>query len=293
MGSFKNYLLMSEAIGYVSPYVVGKHMCNTTYVHKDYVGRSRIPAEAHAKAKKALDAAHPNFDYNIVKHDAVTGHVSFLHSPDWDSAHEPHIKDSMLVKADGSTKYMGPKKDPQIYHQKWAFVGSDYKGFDVEQSKRRTQQYQAAIEKVKAATGDPRISSKIGQKSYWEKNIVPHITESSDIIAAHIRQHNPHKGTARDAESAVRLSDHDWDNTVHELDPNDKRLQHSTAYSKRDVNRYAKSRERGSDFPPIVVAQDHYAPEKRLMVLDGAHRLDAARKLGVSIKAYIGKVRAR
>ncbi len=169
MGSFSRYLAESGP--------VGKRMGRTTYVHKNYVDRSGIPKDAHDRALKTLNKVHPGFDYTVVKHNAETGAVSFLHSPDWDTAHEPHIRDSMTVSADGTAKYNKPKSDPQIYHQKWAFVGDDYKGFDVERSKLRTKQYRAAVEKVKKATGDNTVSSKIGSKAYWEKNIVPHIED--------------------------------------------------------------------------------------------------------------------
>jgi hypothetical protein len=156
---------------------IGKKMGTALYVHKDYVGQSAIPKEAHEKALAVLHKNHPDFEHTIVKHDSANGNVSFLHSPDWDTAHEPHIKDSVCVKCDGTSKYSKPKADPQIYHQKWSFGGDDYKGFDVERSKKRTKQYMSAVDHVKKTTGDPRVSSKIGTKSYWEREVVPHIRE--------------------------------------------------------------------------------------------------------------------
>lgn len=190
MGGFRRYLQESSR-------KVGKTMGRSTYVHKDYVGQSDVPKDAHDKALKVLHKVHPGFDYTVVKHNAETGAISFLYSPDWDTAHEPHIHDSMTVSANGAAKYNKPKFDPQIYHQKWAFVGDDYKGFDVERSKRRTQQYRAAVEKVKAITGDSTVSSKIGTKSYWESNVVPHIlTETIDNYIANLR---PVTGTELEA----------------------------------------------------------------------------------------------
>lgn len=155
---------------------IGKKMADY-YVHKDYVDQSPIPKDVYNNALSALKKEHPDFEPTIVKHNPKNDNISFLHSPDWDSAHEPQIKDSVLVTPEGSTKYTAPKKEPQIYHQKWQFVGDDYKGFDVERSKRRTKQYQAAIEKKATDTGQPtkQISSRIGYKSYWDKEIVPHI----------------------------------------------------------------------------------------------------------------------
>lgn len=156
---------------------IGKKMGNDMYVHKDYVHTTDIPHDVLNRAKEHLEKNHPNFDYTIIKHNKETNNVSFLKSPDWDTEHEPHIHDSVLVKQSGETKYMPPKKDKQIYHQKWQFVGDDYKGFDVERSKLRTKQYTNAINDLKQSTGDLSISKKIGSKSYWEQNIVPHIKE--------------------------------------------------------------------------------------------------------------------
>lgn len=154
---------------------IGKKMGTALYVHKDYVEQSAIPKDAHDAALSSLKKNFPDFKHTIVKHDTATGNTSFLHSPDWDTAHEPQIKDSVCVKSDGSCKYSKPKADPQIYHQKWAFGGDDYKGFDVERSKLRTKQYAKAVEHVKKTTGDSKVSSKIGTKSYWDREIVPHI----------------------------------------------------------------------------------------------------------------------
>lgn len=157
---------------------IGKQMGHDLYVHKDYAKDTNISHDVLHNAKEHLSKNHPNFEYTIIKHNKQTNNVSFLHSPDWDSEHEPHIHHSVLVKPSGETKYMGPKKDPQIYHQKWQFVGDDYKGFDVNRSKLRTTQYTNAIDHLKQTTGDQSISKKIGTKSYWDKEVVPHIKES-------------------------------------------------------------------------------------------------------------------
>ena len=171
MKSFREYLAEAD------PRKPGKRIGGSTYVHKNYVGQSTIPRDVLDTATRSLHKNHPGFEHNIVKHNSGTGSVTFLHSPDWDDAHEPQIKHSVTVKADGTTRFNKPRKDPQIYHQKWAFVGDDYHGFDVERSKQRTKQYGRAVEQVKRATGDSKVSSKIGSKSYWDTHIAPHIED--------------------------------------------------------------------------------------------------------------------
>lgn len=157
---------------------IGKRMGKDLYVHKDYISQTDIPKDVYDNAQKILKDKHPSHEYTIVKHNKDDNSISFLHSPDWNDSHEPYIKDSVKVHANGNTSYNKPKSDPQIYHQKWQFVGDDYKGFDVERSKLRTKQYQAAIDRYKQKTGDMNVSKRIGNKSFWEREIVPDITES-------------------------------------------------------------------------------------------------------------------
>ena len=96
----------------------------------------------------------------------VTGAVSFIKSPDFDTADEPIVGDVITVKPDGTTRRRSRRADPQIYHHKWLFVADDYKGFNVAASKRRSATW------LKLADID---KSRIGTKSYWEEHVVPRI----------------------------------------------------------------------------------------------------------------------
>lgn len=89
--------------------------------------------------------------------------VSFIESPDFDTADEPMIGRCLSIKDGKVTEY--PKQaDPWIYHHKWQFVEPDYRGFDVAESKERSKSWEAI----------PGIDkARIGKKSYWEKNVVP------------------------------------------------------------------------------------------------------------------------
>lgn len=120
---------------------------------------------------------NPEFIFTIVRWNNKTNDFSFLYCPDWDSADEPTIEESIKVSYHGKITKSNKKSDPQIYHQKWQFVGSDYTGFDIEESKQRTKDYQAAINEIakKKGISTREISSKIGTLSYWEKEVVPFI----------------------------------------------------------------------------------------------------------------------
>lgn len=106
-------------------------------------------------------------------------------------------------------------------------------------------------------------------------------------VEKHINRYNPHRGS-RDAwwsGIGVTMRQREWG---YGLIPTSDLPDVSPA-SKRDVKRYAKHFQKtGSEFPAIVLSVDG----DRVTVDDGAHRLAAARSLGVKrIAAYVGFLR--
>lgn len=139
----------------------GKKMPNGYYVHKSSyeVLENLFDIDYHS----FLAAIPPGFQFDILKYNPKQNQMTFTRSSDWDTANEPTVENAVLVKADGSIKFIKQHKDPWIYHHKWMFVTDDYTGFDVEKSKRRSQW-----------TSIPNINkSKIGKKSYWESKVLP------------------------------------------------------------------------------------------------------------------------
>ena len=57
--------------------------------------------------------------------------------------------------------------DPYIYHHKWLFVDDDYRGFNVEESKVRSQHW--------IGLGDVD-RSRIGRESYWNEQVIPRLS---------------------------------------------------------------------------------------------------------------------
>jgi len=141
----------------------GKKVAFCHYVHKSALKQSDIPNDVIAAAKIFIPKS---FKYDVIKWDSRTDRVTFTQSPDWDTADEPVVGDRWTVEPEKETKFrrMNPN-NPQIYHHKWMFVKDNYKGFDVEESKKRSE----AWEKLKPN------KSKIGYKKYWEKEVVPNI----------------------------------------------------------------------------------------------------------------------
>jgi hypothetical protein len=141
---------------------VGKVMGSVIYIHKNY--ENQLPQEALRLAKSKLPK---NYDYTTVKYDKKYGTFSFIQSPDFDTADEPIVGMSIKITPEGGKIITPQAKDPLIWHHKWQWVGDDYKGFDIEASKIRSKKWQNIVNK------DKEILSRIGRKSYWDKNIIP------------------------------------------------------------------------------------------------------------------------
>lgn len=126
-------------------------------------------------------------------------------------------------------------------------------------------------------------------ESFNKQNIV-------DEIIQHVTKHNPHDGE-RDARWSVQksiLNEYEWSFEV--IQPNDSRIVNLSPPSKRDVKRYMKLYQTGSEFPAIVLFLKgrgyDYINDKPIgehfEIADGQHRLQAAVNLNVPIKAYVG-----
>jgi hypothetical protein len=143
---------------------VGKVMRNVIYLHKNY--ENQLPQKELAFAKSKLPK---DYDYTAVKYDKESGAFSFIQSPDFDTADEPTVGMSIKVTPEGKITTTPQASDPLIWHHKWQWVGNDYKGFGIEASKLRSKEWQGVVNK------DREILSRIGRKSYWDKNIIPQL----------------------------------------------------------------------------------------------------------------------
>ena len=150
---------------------IGKGTVDAHYVHKDYADKVFNNEELN-KAKSFLPKDH---EYTIVKRQKNSGEYSFIHSPDWDTSHEPIVGNSIKVKSDGSLSHTKMSKDPKIYHHKHEFVGDDYKGFNIEKSKQRSSLWKPVVDNIKEH--DPKVKSRIGNKSYWDREVLSKINE--------------------------------------------------------------------------------------------------------------------
>lgn len=139
----------------------GKRVINKIYMHRNY-------ADGHPFFKSLQFRPPEDFDYTVIRVDESNGSVAFIQCEDFDTAHEPTVGDMHIIYPDGQTRFYKKQNDPWIYHKKWLMVDDDYEGFDIEESKLRSKEWESirGIDK-----------KKIGRKSYWEQNVLPLLEE--------------------------------------------------------------------------------------------------------------------
>lgn len=142
-----------------------KKVCNNWYVHisntlelYDYIAFKCGQAECQ-RVNETVNLLRKKFpEGNIIKYNSKTKDITIIGSRDWNTANEPEIHWSYIQKYTGEGVYY--KGKGQIYHNKWQFVAEDYKGFDVQKAKERTDEWNS-IPNIKSH------KSKIGYKNYW------------------------------------------------------------------------------------------------------------------------------
>lgn len=144
---------------------IGKRMGAKLYVH--------FSALTEADTQALNPIMPEGFEWNVVKLHEDTGAATFINSPDFDTADEPVVGDSILVKPGGELREMKAGDDPMIYHHKWQFVEETYEGFSVEESKARSAKWEA-LEDVDR--------SRIGKRSFWRETVVPRLREAVEVL---------------------------------------------------------------------------------------------------------------
>jgi phage host-nuclease inhibitor protein Gam len=155
----------------------GKRMGNDIYMEASFM--EDMPPFV-SEAAKLLPA---DFEFKIVKFNTKTQTVSFIQSPDFDTAFEPTVGDSIRVMPDGSMKRTaGRVTNKQIYHHKWTMVRptnkdrgwgakNNYKGFNYSESVTRSILMQEIMLKLE----DTKASLKIGNEDFWSSSVLPQI----------------------------------------------------------------------------------------------------------------------
>ena len=135
----------------------GKKIGNCIYIHRQYRGEI-VPPDVWHHALTVLDGEPDG--YTGIRYNRKTRELTFQWSPDFDTNPEPTLGRSLSVRPDGTVKKTYPQKDPMIWHHKWLWVKDDYSGFDVEESKARSKQWESHVTKNE--------KRRIGRESFWD-----------------------------------------------------------------------------------------------------------------------------
>lgn len=142
-----------------------KKVSTTMYVHKSNLKEllSAVPYLERLRIESIVDKEKEHWDYAVVKYNTKTKKLSLVQSPNFDTANEPTVGDSLVINIlTMETKTVNKKHREQIYHCKETFVANDYPGFDVKKARARTQLWQTTIPDLKYH------QSRIGYREYWQ-----------------------------------------------------------------------------------------------------------------------------
>jgi hypothetical protein len=141
----------------------GKIVRNNLYIHRDYIHTVDIPTYLYiTRYDRMMGKGMSGID--IIKYDRTHGTVSLIKCFDFDGQEEPIIQMVWTDLRQINYRY----HSGAIYHHKWMMVGDDYKGFDIDASKQRSERIKQVIRE------NPDIaSSRIGNQVYWETRVLP------------------------------------------------------------------------------------------------------------------------
>ena len=84
--------------------IVGKDIGGCLYVEASY--DYTLPDKIQ-KLVELFNSKNPKFDYRVIKWNRKDGSVSFIESPDFDTADEPTVASSIKMYSDGSCSQKG------------------------------------------------------------------------------------------------------------------------------------------------------------------------------------------
>lgn len=144
-----------------------KRIGDRLYLHKNYI--KSLDSDLVHEVIFALEKAEEvlgTFTWNtvIIKPDGVGGaeEVAFQFSPDFDSADEPEVTQTVTVQMSGPDWEIVNLRDHSglIWHHKWMWVDKDYTGFSYAASKAHSAKWKPLVK--------PDELPKIGRKKFWE-----------------------------------------------------------------------------------------------------------------------------
>lgn len=137
-----------------------KKVVNNYYVHISAIEELKKIDGAIEILEKTKEKLPLEFNYKIIKFNIKTKAITYVESNDWDEEKEPSVGNAITFNEKSPNGKLIKEKG-QIYHHKWCFVSDNYKGFNIEESKKRSKEWEKYITK--------EWSCRIGYRKYWKE----------------------------------------------------------------------------------------------------------------------------
>lgn len=152
--------------------MTGKRVGQYLYIHTSAIESLPENIRDNISYYSKLLKERYNFDcYDVLKIGIKSPTISFIQTIGWDDLPEPFITKVYKVATNGSITFHDYTKQNIIYHHKWMFVDPNYTGFDIDESKKRSE-WETHEHVIKMRKKDPTFKSKIGKYSFWKENVV-------------------------------------------------------------------------------------------------------------------------
>jgi hypothetical protein len=153
--------------------MTGKRVGQYLYIHISATGSLPKDIQDNILHYSKILKERYNFEYyDVIKIGIKTPTISFIQTIGWDTLPEPFITKVYKVTSNGAISFHDYTKQNIIYHHKWMFVNSDYKGFNIEESKQRSEYWERHPEILKMRQKDSTFKSKIGNYWFWKENVL-------------------------------------------------------------------------------------------------------------------------
>lgn len=141
---------------------VGKMVGGDLYLHRRYAnavipaphGHTVLHTYAMSIAEGVREKYEPDFQYNCIRYFSRNSrdYIRFDEAPDFDTAREPHVGNTMTIELRYGTYVM--KSYQSIWHHKWMWVMDDYPGFDVRESFEWSKYWASRLPEIAKATDE-------------------------------------------------------------------------------------------------------------------------------------------
>ena len=129
-----------------------KRVVYARYIHKSAVDEflSTMGSDTYDTIRGCMNyASSQGWTYDIVKYDTKAETVTLIEAWGWDTRYEPTIGRSYLFDVSDPLNpvyRLASKGGITVYHRKHEFVSPNYTGFDLQQSRNRTDTLEAIPE---------------------------------------------------------------------------------------------------------------------------------------------------